>query len=64
MKDTRYYATGRRKESVARVWMTPGSGEFPGGRNGSPLRLLAWGIPWAEEPGGLQSTESHRDGHD
>ncbi len=28
MKDIRYYATGRRKESVARVWMTPGSGEF------------------------------------
>lgn len=28
MKDNRYYATGRRKESVARVWMTPGSGEF------------------------------------
>ncbi|MCK4817224.1 30S ribosomal protein S9, partial [bacterium] len=28
MKDTVYYATGRRKESVARVWLTPGSGKI------------------------------------
>ena len=28
MKDTSYYATGRRKESVARVWITPGSGKM------------------------------------
>lgn len=27
MKGTSYYATGRRKESVARVWITPGSGK-------------------------------------
>ena len=26
--------------------------------------LLAWGIPWTEEPGGLQSTGSQRVGHD
>ena len=26
--------------------------------------LLAWRIPWAEEPGRLQSTGSHRVGHD
>ena len=25
---------------------------------------LAWGIPWTEEPGGLQSTGSRRVGHD
>ena len=24
---------------------------------------LAWRIPWAEEPGGLQFIESHRVGH-
>ena len=23
-------------------------------------RLLAWRLPWTEEPGGLQSTGSHR----
>ena len=26
--------------------------------------LLAWRIPWTEEPGGLQSAGSHRVGHD
>ena len=26
--------------------------------------ILAWEIPWTEEPGGLQSTGSQRDGHD
>ena len=25
--------------------------------------ILAWKIPWAEEPGGLQSIESQRVGH-
>jgi len=28
MKETGYYATGRRKESVARVWLTPGTGKI------------------------------------
>ena len=26
--------------------------------------ILAWRIPWTEEPGGLQSTRSQRVGHD
>ena len=26
--------------------------------------VLAWRIPWTEEPGGLLSMESHRVGHD
>ena len=26
--------------------------------------VLAWRIPWTEEPGGLQSKESQRVGHD
>ena len=26
--------------------------------------ILAWKIPWMEEPGGLQSLESKRIGHD
>ena len=26
--------------------------------------ILAWGIPWAEEPGGLPSIASQRVGHD
>ena len=28
MKENSIYATGRRKESVARVWLTPGKGEI------------------------------------
>ena len=27
-------------------------------------RFLAWGIPWPEEPGGLQSMGLQRVGHD
>ena len=26
--------------------------------------ILDWKIPWTEEPGGLQSTDSQRVGHD
>ena len=26
--------------------------------------ILAWTVPWTEEPGGLQSTGSQRVGHD
>ena len=32
--------------------------------NGTPLRTLAWKIPWMEEPGRLQSMGSLRVGHD
>ena len=32
-----------------------GSGRSPGGGNGNPLCILAWRIPWTEEPCGLQS---------
>jgi small subunit ribosomal protein S9 len=28
MKATRYYATGRRKTAIARVWLSPGSGKI------------------------------------
>lgn len=34
MKGARYYATGRRKESVARVWLTPGTGKFEVNKQG------------------------------
>ena len=29
----------------------------------SGIAVLAWRIPWTEEPGGLQSTELQRVGH-
>ena len=45
-------------------------GSIPG--SGNPLEkgmaihssILAWRIPWTEEPGGLQSRGSQRVGHD
>ena len=40
-----------------------GSGRAPGGGNGNPLPVLAWRIPWAEEPGGLPSRGSETAGH-
>ena len=44
--------------------LIPGSGRPPGGGNGNPLQYFAWRIQWTEEPGGLQSVESQRVGHD
>ena len=41
-----------------------GSGRSPGEGNGNPLSILAWKIPWTEEPGRLQSIGSQRVGHD
>ena len=37
-----------------------GSGRSPGEENGNPLSILAWGIPWTEKPGGLQSMGSQK----
>ena len=41
----------------------PGSGRSPGGGQATHSRILAWRIPWTEEPGGLQSMGSQRVGH-
>ena len=30
----------------------------------TPSSILSWGIPWTQEPGGLQSTGSQRVRHD
>ena len=40
----------------------PGSGRFFGEGNSNPICILAWRIPWTEEPGGLESIESQRVG--
>ena len=44
--------------------LIPRSGRSPGEGNGNHSSILAWSIPWIEEPGGLQSTGSQRVGHD
>ena len=38
----------------------PGSGRSPGGGHGTHSSILAWRIPWTEEPGRLQSIGSQR----
>ena len=43
------------------VGSIPGLGKSPGVGNSS---ILAWRIPWTEEPGRLQSMESQRARHD
>ena len=43
--------------------LIPGSGRSPGGGNGTHSSILAWEIPWTEEPGRLQSIASQRVRH-
>ena len=43
------------------VSLITGSGGLPGGGNGNSS-ILAWKIPWTEEPGELQSMGSQRVG--
>ena len=40
----------------------PGSGRSPGGGNSYHSSILAWRIPWTEDPDGLQSTGLQRVG--
>ena len=53
--------------NVGDLGMIPGSGRSPGE---DPLEMathssiIAWKIPWMEEPGRLQSMVSQRVGHD
>ena len=42
----------------------PGLGRSPEEGNGTHSSILAWKIPWTEEPGRLQSMGSQRVGHD
>ena len=42
----------------------PRSGRSPGEGNGNPSSILAWRIPWTEEPDRLQSIGLQSVGHD
>ena len=42
----------------------PVLGRFTGEGDGNPSSILAWKIPWAENPGRLQSMGLQRVGHD
>ena len=55
------------KESVfnaGNLGLTPGLGRSPAEGNGTHFSILAWRIPWIEEPGSLQTMELQRVGHD
>ena len=41
----------------------PGWGRFPGEEKVTHSSILAWRIPWTEEPGGPQSKGLQRVGH-
>ena len=43
------------------VWVRSlGREDSPGGGNDNYCSVLAWEVPWTEEPGGLQSMRSHK----
>ena len=42
----------------------PELGRSPGVGMATHSSILAWRIPWTEEPDGLQTTGLHRVGHD
>ena len=42
----------------------PGSGRSPGEGHGKPFSILAWRIPWTEEPGRLWSHRVAKNSHD
>ena len=56
------------KESVCNAGdpsLIPRLGRSPGEGNGNPdSSIVAWRIPWTEEPSGLQSAGSQRVGRD
>ena len=43
--------------------LIPGLGRSPGGEMTACSSILVWKIAWTEEPGGLQSMDSQRVGH-
>ena len=50
--------------SVGDLGSIPGSGHPLEKGMATYSSVLAWRVPWTEEPGGLQSMGSHRVGHD
>ena len=55
------------KESTCNVGdlgLIPGLRRSPEEEMATHCSILAWRIPWTEEPGGLQSMGSQRVGHD
>ena len=51
-------------ELAGQIYIYTSPSSFPGEGNGNHSNILAWKIPWTEEPGRLQSTGSQRVRHD
>ena len=51
-------------EEVRDLGLIPGLGSSPGEEMAAHSSILAWRIPWTEDPEGLQSMGSQRVGHD
>ena len=47
---------------VGELGSIPGSERPPGEGSGNHSSTLAWEIPWTEEPGGLQRSQTQRSG--
>jgi len=59
-----WWLSGKESSSQSRRrGFDPWVEKIPGEGNGNPLQYV-WEIPWREDPGGLQSMGSQRDGHD
>ena len=59
----RGYLASLEAQTVQQTRVDPGVKTIPWRRGRQPLSVvLAWGTPWIEGPGGLQSTGSQRVG--
>ena len=56
--------TGKKLHAVQDLGSIPGREDPLEKEMATHSSILAWRIPWTEEPGGLQSTGSQRDGQD
>ena len=55
----------KRLLAMRETWVPSPGQEYPLEKEmATHSNVLAWRIPWKEEPGGLQSMGSHRVGHD
>ena len=60
-----WWLSGKESTCIAGdLALIPGSETSPGKEMAIHSSIVAWRIPWTEEPGGLQSIASHRAEHD
>jgi len=63
--DWRHIKTGKNLSATWEIWVWSLGREDPLEKGmATPSSILAWRIPWSEEPGGLQSMRLPRVRHD